>query len=224
MVRVLIVDDHAMMREGLRRILEECGDIEIAAEARTGEEAVERVAEQDLDVVLLDVSLPGRGGVDALRQIKALRPSLPVLIVSMHPEEQYGLRVLAEGAAGYVMKERPPAELIGAIRKVASGGRYVTPSLAERLVAQLSGGVSGRPHEVLSTREDQVMRLIASGRSLKQVAEELGLSPKTISTYKRRILQKMNVGTSAELIRYAIENGLVNGLGEQGRQPSAASG
>mgnify|MGYP006289148591 CR=1 FL=1 len=208
-IKILIVDDHAVMREGLKRILNECDDLRVVDEACSGEEAIEKVNAGSFDLVMLDISMPGRGGMDALKEMRRIRPELPVLVLSMYPDDQYALRAFRAGAAGYVMKERSPDELVDAIHKVSSGGTHVTPSLAEKLAAHLAAGLPERPHEKLSDREDQVMRMLATGRSLKEIATELDLSVKTVSTYKRRIFQKTKLRNAAELIRYTIDNDLI---------------
>jgi DNA-binding NarL/FixJ family response regulator len=207
--RVLIVEDHGIVREGLKRILADYDEFVVGGEASTGEDAVALASDDGFDVVVLDISMPGRGGMEALAQLKAIRPDLPVLVLSMHAEEQYALRCLQAGASGYIMKEKPPSELVDALRKVAGGGRYVTSSLGEKLAAHVTSGTLTHPHNKLSHREDQVMRRIAAGRALKDIAEEFDLSVKTISTYKRRIFEKMQLSNQAELIRYAMEHGLV---------------
>ena len=207
-IQVLLVDDHALVREGLRHILEECGGIRVSGEAATGEEAVERLKSIPCNLVIMDISMPGRGGLDAIKAIHAIEPGTPVLVLSMHPEEQYALRALRAGASGYIMKEKPTADLIAAVRKVASGGTYVTTSLAEALANSVGPGGTSGLHEALSNREDQVLRLIAAGKSLKVIALEFRLSVKTISTYRRRLLRKMKMKTTAEIVRYAVENHL----------------
>ena len=210
MIKVLVADDHTLVRKGLKQILLETKDIEVVDEARDGKETINKVNKKDYDLVLLDISLPGRSGIDVLKQLKCSNPSLPVLILSMHPEEQYAVRTLRAGAAGYLTKESAPKELIAAIRKVAKGGKYITSSLAEKLAGEI-GPSSDKPlHETLSDREYQVMCLIASGKTVKEIAEELFLSGKTISTYRSRILEKMKMRSSAELTHYAIKLGLVD--------------
>jgi two-component system invasion response regulator UvrY len=210
MIRILIADDHPIVRAGLKQILAEASDIEVAAEAGDGHELLRRIREGGIDVALLDISMPGLTGLDALKQIKIENPSLPILVLSMHPEDQYGIRVLKAGAAGYLMKSAAPDQLIGAIRKVQRGGRYVSPDLAEKIAFDLQAGASGLPHEALSDREYQVMCMIASGKTVKQIAAELALSEKTVSTYRARILEKMNMKTNSELTHYAIKLDLVD--------------
>jgi two-component system, NarL family, invasion response regulator UvrY len=210
MKRILIVDDHEIVRDGLKRILsQETGD-NIFGEAGTRKEAIERATEQNWDVVVLDLSLAGRSGLEVLKELKQLRPRLPVLILSMHSEEQYARRSFRAGAAGYITKDSPRDELAKAINKVAKGGRYVSPSLAEELVVDLERGTNGPLHQTLSDREFEVMQLIASGKTVGEIAVLVSLSDKTISTYRARILEKMGMKTNAELTHYAIQNCLVD--------------
>jgi DNA-binding NarL/FixJ family response regulator len=209
MTRILIADDHAILRKGLRRILTEMeGGFDID-EASNGHEVIKMVREKDYDLVLLDISMPGLSGLDALKEIKVLNPRLPVLILTMHPEEQYALRALKAGASGYLTKESVPDELMMAIRKVLRGGKYLSNSLAERLAFAFDEGADRPPHELLSDREYQVFCLIAAGKGLTEIAEEMSLSVKTVSTYRSRILEKMKMKSNAELIHYAIKNKLV---------------
>lgn len=205
-VTVVLVDDHTMLRQGLRRALEAEG-LTVLAEAGDGAAAVQTVLEHRPDVVLMDVSMPGMDGLTAVKLLKEANPGLAVLILSMYPEEQYAVRCLRAGAAGYLTKESAGAELLTAIRKVAAGGRYVTQSLAERLVMALAGDGQA-PHEALSDREYQVLRLITAGRTVGEIAAELSLSVKTVSTYRTRILEKLGLHTTAELVRYGVQNGL----------------
>jgi len=209
MIKVLIVDDHPVVRKGLTQILCEEPDVEIAAEAKTAAESLDMVKEKEWDVVVLDITLPDRSGLEALKDIKAIRPDLPVLILSMHPEDQYALRVLKAGAAGYVNKDSASEELVKAVRKVVGGGRYVSPFMAEKLAVVVGGDYEKPLHEGLSDREFQVMCMLASGKRLKEVAAELCLSVKTVSTYRARILEKMGMESNAELTYYAVKNGLV---------------
>jgi len=209
MTRILIADDHAILRKGLRRILTEMeGGFDID-EASNGHEVIKMVREKDYDLVLLDISMPGLSGLDALKEIKVLNPRLPVLILTMHPEEQYALRALKAGASGCLTKESVPDELMMAIRKVLRGGKYLSNSLAERLAFAFDEGADRPPHELLSDREYQVFCLIAAGKGLTEIAEEMSLSVKTVSTYRSRILEKMKMKSNAELIHYAIKNKLV---------------
>ena len=209
MIQILIVDDHAILRRGLKEILErEFRDVSIGG-AGTAEQALTQLDSEKWDLVILDITMPGRSGVDVLRNLKALRPKLPVLVLSMHPEDQYGKRVLKAGASGYMNKESAPEELIKAVRKLLSGGRYVSPTLAETLAVDL-GRDDGTPaHERLSDREFEVLRKMASGKTVGQIAQELHLSVPTVSTYRARILEKMGMSTNAELIRYAVSHHLV---------------
>jgi DNA-binding NarL/FixJ family response regulator len=209
MIKIFIADDHAIVREGLKQIVAETTDMAVTDEADTGHEVLEKVSENDYDVLVLDITMPGLNGLDALKQLRSQRPDLPVLVLSIHPEEQYAVRVLRSGASGYLTKESAPNELISAIRKVSMGGKYVTPSLAEKLASDLVADGKKPLHETLSDREYQVLCMIASGKTVTEIAEELFLSEKTISTYRSRILEKMKMKTNAELIHYAIKHGLV---------------
>lgn len=210
MTKILVADDHAVVREGLKQILSETADMKVVDEASSGQEVLNKVIKQKYDVVVLDISMPGGSGIEILKQLKKVRPNLPVLILSIHPEEQYAVRLLKAGASGYLTKESAAEELVKALRKVAKGRKYITSSLAEKLAFDLELDSSQPPHEKLSDREYQVMRLIASGRSVKQIADELFLSEKTISTYKSRILNKMKMKSSAQIIRYALKENLVD--------------
>jgi DNA-binding NarL/FixJ family response regulator len=210
MIRILVVDDHAIVREGLKQILGEVDDMSVRDEAGNGQEALAKIRGGEFDVVLLDISMPGRSGLEVLKEIKAERPKLPVLILSMHAEEQYAVRALRAGASGYVTKASAPDELIGAIRKVSCGRKYVSSSLAEKLALELDIDTKRPPHETLSDREYQVMLMLASGRSVKEIADELCLSVKTISTYRSRVMEKMGMKKNAELTLYAIQNHLVD--------------
>jgi two-component system invasion response regulator UvrY len=210
MLKILIVDDHPVVRRGLKQIIAETTDIVVAGEAADGLEALTKVGAGDYDVVLLDISMPVKNGIDVLAQLKYERPKLPVLMLSMHPEEQYAVQALRAGASGYLTKESAPNELVGAIRKVSTGGKYVSASLAEKLASIVQKGYEELPHQTLSERELHVMRLIASGKTVSEIAEELSLSVKTISTYRSRILKKMQMKNNAQLTRYAINNSLIN--------------
>jgi DNA-binding NarL/FixJ family response regulator len=209
-MRILIADDHAVVRQGLRQIL--AAEFKNAAfgEANNGQQALDLVWKEPWDVIVLDITMPGQTGMDVLRSIKKFRPKLPVLMLSMHPEDQFAVRVLKIGAAGYMTKESAPAELVGAVRKVISGGRYISPALAEKMASFLAIDVQTLPHERLSDREFLVLRLIASGKAVSVIARELSLSVKTISTYRTRILEKTGMVNSAELTHYAIQNRLVD--------------
>src|SRR5688572_17752004 len=210
MMRVLIVDDHAILRRGLRALISEAFHEAIFGEASNAEQALEQLGKKMWDVALLDITLPGKSGLDLLKQLKASRPGLPVLVLSVHPEDQFAIRVLKAGAEGYMTKESAPEELVNAIRKILAGGRYVSPTLAEKLALGVKKDFTRTPHETLSDREYEIMCRIASGRTVTEIAGELSLSVKTISTYRTRILEKLGVKNSAEITRYAIGNGLVN--------------
>jgi two-component system invasion response regulator UvrY len=208
--RMLIVDDHEVLRDGVKRVFEKQPGTASFGEASTVQEALRLVREQDWDVVVLDISLGDRSGLEVLKELKQIRPQLPVLILSMHSEEQFARRAFKAGAAGYVTKDSPRAELVKAINKVAGGGRYVSHAFAEELVIALERGSDRPPHETLSDREFEVMRLIASGKTVSEIAGVLSLSDSTISTYRGRILEKMGMKTNAELTHYAIQNKLVD--------------
>jgi DNA-binding NarL/FixJ family response regulator len=209
MIRVLVADDHAVVRRGLRGILSETSDIHVQAEAATAHEVLEAVRTQRFDVVVLDVNLRAGNGIELIGDIRKERPTLPVLILTVYPEEQYAVRAIKAGAAGFLTKESAPEKLIEAVRKVAAGGRWVSTELAETLASMLAGERSGPPHELLSDREFEVFKMLASGRTVSQVAQELSLSVKTVSTHRTRILRKMNMKTNAELTHYAMKNKLV---------------
>jgi two-component system invasion response regulator UvrY len=210
MIRALIADDHAVVRQGLIQILGNIPEITVAGEAINGQEVLDKVRAEAWDVVILDISMPDCSGLDILKQLKSERPKLPVLVLSMHSEDQYAVRALKAGASGYLTKDSAPDELVKAIRKVVSGGRYVGSCLAERLAFEIGADSSKLPHETLSDREFQVLRLIASGKSVTEIAAELYLSSKTVSTYRVRLLQKMNLKTNAELMHYAMQNHLID--------------
>jgi DNA-binding NarL/FixJ family response regulator len=209
MTRVLLVDDHAVVRRGVRDILTEALGKVSFGEAGKPSEALEKLQKETWDVVVLDISLPGRGGVDALRDMKRLRPAVPVLVLSMHAEEHYALRALRAGAAGYVNKEGAAEELAGAVRKVLMGGTHVSARLAETLAKGLRDDSSRPAHDRLSDRELEVMRGIAAGKTVKEIGAGLALSEKTISTYRTRLLEKMQMHSNAELVQYALREGLV---------------
>jgi DNA-binding NarL/FixJ family response regulator len=210
MIRVLIADDHTILRKGLCEVLEQTNDISVTGEAADGAEAIEMLREQEIDVVVLDIEMPGRGGLEVLKDIHRLWPKIKVLILSMHPVEQFAVRAIKAGASGYLTKERSPYELIGAIRKVASGGMYLDAELAEQLALEVGGAPVEAPHERLSDRELQVMLLLAKGKTVGEVAEELSLSINTVSTYRARILSKMMLRNNAEIAYYAVKEGLVD--------------
>lgn len=209
-MRVLIIDDHAVVRRGLKQILVDVWATVVVGEAQDAHAALRMVREQDWDVVVLDISMPGKSGIDALKELKGERPHLPVLVLTSHSVEQYAVRVMKAGAAGYMTKESAPEHLIEAIRKVIKGGKYISAELAEVLVSSLTADTEKPPHEILSDREYQVLRLISVGKTVGEIASELSLSDKTISTYRARILEKLGMKTTAELIHYAIKNGLID--------------
>lgn len=209
MIRILIADDHAIIRRGLTQIVADEPDMEVAGEAQNAQQTLEFVLKQHCDVVVLDINMPGRSGLDVLREVKRERPKLPVLVLSVHPEEQYGVRVLKAGAAGYLSKESAPEQLVGAIRRVYRGGKYISDVLAEKLVFELGGDQDKPLHAGLSDREYEVMIMIASGKTVGEIADVVSLSVKTISTYRARLLKKMNMKNNSELTHYAIQSQLL---------------
>lgn len=208
MIKVLVADDHAIVRQGLKQIVSDTNDIVVVGEASDGQELLRKLEESDCNIVLLDITMPGRSGLDILKELKNIRPNLPVLVLSMHPEEQYATRVIRAGAHGYLTKDSVPDELTTAIRKVASGGNYISSTFAEKLVFTLREGIQKSLYELLSDREYEVMCMIALGKTVKQIADELSLSVKTISTYRSRILEKTDMKNNSEITRYAIEHHL----------------
>jgi two-component system invasion response regulator UvrY len=208
-LKILLTDDHVVVRQGLKLILADHFKRAHFGEARNAQEALDSIAKNGWDVVVLDINMPGRSGLEVLKEIKRLKPKLPVLILSMNPEDQFAVRTLKAGAAGYLTKESAGGELVGAIEKVTSGGRYISPSLAERMASYLDMDVQKAPHERLSDREFLILRMIASGKTVSQIGRELSLSVKTISTYRSRLLQKMDMKNNAELTHYAMQKGLV---------------
>ena len=209
MIRVFIADDHPLTRKGIKQTLDDAGDILVCGEAGTGREVIKAVMQIDFDVLVLDVVMPDGGGFEVLNQLKNNSLDFYTIVLSMYPEEQYALRALKAGASGYLTKDSIPEELIVAIRKVATGGKFITSSLAERLAFEISGEKSEDPRDILSNREYQVICLLASGRSATETANELSLSIKTISTYRARILKKLGLRNTADIIRYALKNKLV---------------
>jgi DNA-binding NarL/FixJ family response regulator len=209
MIKILVVDDHPIVRRGIRQILAETTDLHVAGEASSGPEVIEHVQRERWDVVLLDISLRGGSGIDLIGEIRRLRPETRVLVLTVFSEEQYAIRALRAGAAGFLTKESAPEKLVDAVRKIAAGGRYVSPELAEALASLLAGDATGAVHERLSNRELEILKLIGSGKTVSQVAENLGLSVKTISTHRTRILHKMSMKTNAELTHYVVRTGLV---------------
>ena len=214
-MRILLADDHAVVRRGLKQILAEEFKKAIFGEARNAQETIDFVGKEHWDVVVLDITMPGRSGLEVMREIRKLRPGLPVLVLSIHPESQFAVRVLKLGAAGYMTKESAAEELVSGIKKVLSGGRYVSPALAETLASNLSNGGLKSAQELLSDREFQVLRLIGAGKIVSEIAHELALSVKTISTYRTRILEKMSLRNNAQLMHYAMEHQLL-GIGPPG--------
>jgi two-component system, NarL family, invasion response regulator UvrY len=208
MIRVTIADDHAVVRKGLSQIIAESSDMTVLDEASNGQEVLEKVAQAVPDVLVLDISMPIRNGLEVLQEVRQLHPNLPVLILSMYPEDQYAMRVLNGGAAGYMNKETALEHLPTAIRKVFAGGKYISSALAEKLTFELNSGLRTPPHEKLSERESHVLKMIGAGKPVSEIADELMLSTKTVSTYRSRVLEKLNLKTNADLIRYALENNL----------------
>ncbi len=209
-MRVLIADDHPVVRQGLRQMLAQEPDLTVVAEARNGQEALELSKRIAWDVAVLDYNMPGKTGLDLLKELHQRYPGRPVLILSMYPEDRYALRALKAGAAGYLTKESAPEELIRAVRKVAGGGRYITAELGEKLALELEGKRGGLAHEALSDREYQILWMIASGKTGREIAQDLFLSPNTVSSYRTRILRKMKMKTNAELMHYAFKHQLVD--------------
>jgi two-component system invasion response regulator UvrY len=209
-MRVLIADDHPIFRAGLKEALAKERDVDFVGEADNGHTALELARKQRWDIVLLDITMPGKGGLEVLQELRRERPKLPVLVLSAHPEDQLALRLLKAGAAGYLTKDKAPEVLLHAVRKILRGEKYVSESLAEKAVLDLVSETRKPLYETLSNREYQVMRMIASGRTIKEIGKELFLSARTISTYRTRVLEKMNMKTNSDLIRYALENKLVD--------------
>jgi len=209
MIRVIVADDHAIVRQGLKQIVAQVADMEIVGEAGTADATLAVVRDAPADILVLDLSMPGFGALESLREIRHLRPELPVLILSVHSPAQYGIRMLRSGASGYLTKESAPEELILAIRKIVAGGKYLTQEMAERLAEHVSQGTEGKPHEGLSDREFHILRLLALGKKVSEIAEELALSPKTVSTYRRRALEKLNLHSNADITQYALREGLI---------------
>jgi two-component system invasion response regulator UvrY len=207
-IRILIVDDHAIVRHGLRQVIADVPGMRVAGEASSGQEALDLARTREFDVAIIDISMPGRGGLEVLKDLKAERPSLKLMVLSMHAEEQYAVRCLRDGASAYLTKGCATEDLVRAIRAVAAGHKYVTPSIAERLTERLDLAAGEPLHERLSDRELQVLVLLGRGRSPGDIARELSLSVKTVSTYRSRILEKMGMASTAELIRYAVQNGI----------------
>lgn len=210
MIRLLIADDHPIVLEGLKRIVAECFDMKLVGEAVDGDSVIELATTVEADVLLLDLSMPGPGFLETMARLREKASHLRVVVLSVYPEDQYAVRALRAGASGYLTKDHSADQLAGAVRQVHAGGRYVTPTLAEKLAAGLRSDETSVPHEMLSDREFQVFRALGRGESIKEIAHKLSLSPKTVSTYRTRILQKMEFKSNADLVRYAVEHGLVD--------------
>lgn len=209
MIRILIADDHAIVREGLKQLFALWADVSVAGEAVNGAQVLEAVRQNEIDLLLLDMTMPGVSGVELIARVRAHSPSLPILVLSMHNEPQIARRALASGASGYLTKDSDPEMLMAAIRKVAGGGRFIDPELAESMVFDSGGNGERLPHELLSEREFHILRLLVQGRSINEIADELSISNKTVSTHKARLMQKLNFQNNAELVRYGIDHGLV---------------
>jgi len=210
MIKIIIADDHSVVRQGLRQIISEISNMEISDEAENGKELFEKVLRNHYDIIILDIKMPGTNVIDLIKNIKLHKSQIPILILSMYPEEQYAVRVLKAGASGYLTKESAPKELVTAIQKIANGGKYISAKLAEQLADQLGDDSVKPKHETLSDREYQVFQMISSGKSVKGISEELNLSEKTVSTYRTRVLQKMKLKNNAELTHYAFKYNLVD--------------
>jgi two-component system invasion response regulator UvrY len=209
MIKVLIADDHPIVREGLKQVIQKDADMKVGGEALNGQEVLDRVYGEDWDVVILDFSMPGKSGLDVIKELRRERPKLPILVLSMHPEGDLAPRLLKAGAAGYLNKESAPRELVHAIRKVHAGGKYVSATLAEKLAIGLSTPADKKTHELLSDREYQVLLRIASGKTVREIADENSLSVKTVRTYRERILDKLNLKNDVELTHYALEHHII---------------
>jgi len=208
MIRILIADDHAIVRHGLKQIVEKSGEMRVVAEANCGIDALHKIREIECDVVLLDISMPDMSGIDVLKQIHAERPQLPVLILSIYSEDQYAMRLIKAGAAGYMTKESAPSEVVKALLRVAGGKKYITPTVAEILANDLGTTEEKLPHQILSDREYQIFLLLASAKTVSEIADTLALSVKTVSTYRTRVLEKMQLNNNLELMRYAVDHQL----------------
>lgn len=215
MIKILIADDHTILRDGLKQILSECSDMQVAGEADNGFDTLAKVRNEDWDVVLLDMAMPGKSGIDLLKQIKAEKPKLAVLVLSMQKENQYAVRTLKAGASGYLCKDSASADLVKAIRKVAGGSLFISAAVAENLALGLTSNQDAPPHSLLTDREYQIFRMIAEGKGVTSIGDSLNLSVKTVSTHKTRIMQKMNFASTTDLIRYALKNGLIDEANEQ---------
>ena len=211
MIRVLIADDHTILREGLKQLLVAAGDLDVVGEARDGHEVLQQVRTLDFDVLLLDMSMPGKSGMDLIKQVKTEKPKLRILVLSMHQEHQYGVRAIKAGASGYLTKESASTLLVSAIRKVAGGGAFISAEVAEQLALGAMPHSDGPPHTTLSDREYQIFRLLVSGKTVTDIAAQLNLSDKTVSTHKARLLEKLNVANQTELVHYALRHRLIDG-------------
>ena len=210
MIRVVIADDHQILREGLRQLLQAAGDLAVVGEAADGHAVLQQVRALDFDVLLLDMSMPGKSGVELIRQVKAEKPRLRILVLSMHEEHQYAVRAIRSGASGYLTKESATAQLVAAIRKVAGGGAFISAEVAERLAQDAMPHAEGPRHVALSDREYQVFRLLVSGRSVSEIAADLHLSAKTVSTHKARLMEKLDIDNNADLVHYAVRHRLID--------------
>ena len=212
MIRIAIADDHAIVREGLKRIVSSCEGMQVVGEAADGMEVMQRVRALDIDVLMLDLSMPGRSGMELIKLVRAEKPRLRILVLSMHQEMQYAVRAIKSGASGYLTKESAPAQLEQAIRKIAAGGAFISAEVAQQLALGAMPGSAAVPHESLSNREFEVLRLLAAGISVTEIAGQLNLSVKTVSTHKANLMQKMSLANSSELVRYALRHGLTDQL------------
>lgn len=210
MIKIVIADDHDIVRAGLKQIIADEEDMEVAGEANSGEKLIELIKKNDYDVVLLDLKMSGMNGIEVMKHIKAIKPSVPVIVLSMHAEDQYAVRTIKAGASGYITKETAGDNLVSAVKRVVAGGKYISPTLAETLAESVAGGGSELPHENLTDREFQVLCMIASGKTVSEIGSELFLSVKTISTYRQRILEKMNMKNNSELTHYVIKNNILD--------------
>ncbi|HNX23677.1 MAG TPA: response regulator transcription factor [Spirochaetota bacterium] len=210
MIRIVIADDHEIVRAGLKQIISDDEDMEVLGESNNGENLIELVKKNEYDVVLLDLKMQGISGIDVIKHIKVIKPDLPIIVLSMHAEDQYAVRTIKAGASGYITKETAAESLVTAVRRVVAGGKYISQTLAETLADSIAGGGTELPHEKLTDREFQVMSMIASGKTVSEIGSELFLSVKTISTYRQRILEKMNMKNNSELTHYAIKNNLLD--------------
>lgn len=213
MIRIVLADDHAIVREGLKRIVSDAREFEVAGEAADGNEVLHLVRERDFEVLVLDLSMPGRSGMELIRMVKAEKPRLRILVLSMHQESQYAVRAIKSGASGYLTKESAPAQLEQAIRKIAAGGAYITAEVAEQLALGAMPGADGPPHESLTDREFEVFRLLVEGVAVSDIAARLHLSVKTVSTHKSNLMHKLGLANQSELVRYAMKHGLADPLG-----------